>query len=394
MKKAFILILLIFSLLECYAQRYLNPVFTSVNTTTDIVYGNALNYLGVNEELRLDLYQPANDIANKRPLIIYLHGGGFTDANQTKSLLHIVAFCDSFALRGYVVASIDYRLDTSISHRAIINAMHDARAAVRFFKANASVYKIDTSRIFMGGESAGAVSSLNVNYINKAEEVLYPDVAPFSNTETVEGNSGTPGYSSKTAATLCFCGGTQTIASDPLFNSLAIEDSSDPPLLLVHGSADNIIPVQYGLEVSIRSTDVGVPNLFYPFHGATHCPWFYPLANSWAYLDTLIDYTSTFLYAAVGSVTALDKGTEQKELIKVFPNPAKDYINMVFENNTEPDDISMFNSIGENVLIDPLKTKGNSFSFDIGNLPSGIYFIHGKNDDKIAWSKKVFITND
>ena len=61
--------------------------------------------------------------------------------------------------KGYAVASIDYRLDTSISNRAVINAMYDARAAIRFFKAYASTYKIDTAKVFMGGESAGAMSS-------------------------------------------------------------------------------------------------------------------------------------------------------------------------------------------------------------------------------------------
>jgi len=217
MKKKLLTLILALTLITTYGQRYLYPVFSTVNITSNIVYGNALNYQSVNKVLKLDFYEPAGDTVSKRPLIIYMHGGGFTDTNQTKTLPHIILFCDSFALRGYAVVSIEYRLDTSISNRAIINAMYDARAAVRFFKANSSFYKIDTAKIFMGGESAGAISSLNVNYINKTSELLYPPVSPYSTNGTVEGNSGNPGYSSKTKATLCFCGGIKTASLNPVF---------------------------------------------------------------------------------------------------------------------------------------------------------------------------------
>jgi acetyl esterase/lipase len=80
-----------------------------------------------------DFYDPALDTMPLRPMVIYVHGGGFIDTNQSKSLIHIAAFCDSLARRGYAAAAINYRLDTSISNRAVINAMHDAKAAVRFF---------------------------------------------------------------------------------------------------------------------------------------------------------------------------------------------------------------------------------------------------------------------
>ena len=101
-----------------------------------------------------DFYEPTGDTLLKRPLIIYLHSGWFSDTSQTRQLTHIVAFCDCFALRGYAVASVGYRLDsasTGINNRAIINAMDHAKASIRYFKANAFLYKIDTSKIFIGG---------------------------------------------------------------------------------------------------------------------------------------------------------------------------------------------------------------------------------------------------
>src|SRR3546814_15937154 len=81
--------------------------------------------------------------------------------------------------------------------------MHDMRAAVRFFKANQAKYGIDTSNIFIGGESAGAVTAMTVGYVNKKSDLkAYPKTSHYD----LEGNSGTPGYSSKVKPVLCLYG--------------------------------------------------------------------------------------------------------------------------------------------------------------------------------------------
>jgi acetyl esterase/lipase len=389
MKSKLFTFLLTLTFINTYGQRYLHPVFSTVNTTSNIVYGNALNYQHVNEMLQLDFYEPAGDTEIKRPLIIYMHGGGFTDVNQTKTLPHIVMFCDSFARRGYTVASINYRLDTSLSNRAIINAMYDARAAIRFFKANAATYKIDTAQIFMGGESAGAISSLNVNYIDKPSELLYPPVAPYSTDGTVEGNSGNPGYSSKTKATLCFCGGTKTAALDPVFDTTSMK-SSDPPLLQLHGTSDPIIPVQYGLEVAIRANHVHIPSLFYPLYGATHCPWFYSLPNWSKYLDTLVQHTSTFLKAVVVT-TGINEIEVRSKNGKVYPNPFSSSTILKVNENLNEASLMIYNSMGQ--LVKQIEhINGQTITLHRDNLPSGIYFIYLR-DKTIFIAEKLVITD-
>src|SRR4051812_33957449 len=107
MKKIVLFLLLTFILMDTYGQRYLKPVFSSTTITKNIVYGNAITYKHINKILKLDVYEPGGDVVMKRPLIIYMHGGGFTDTNQTKSFPHIAMMCDSFARRGYVMASLD-----------------------------------------------------------------------------------------------------------------------------------------------------------------------------------------------------------------------------------------------------------------------------------------------
>jgi acetyl esterase/lipase len=390
MKKTVLLLLSIFILMNVYGQRYLTPVFSASTITKNIVYGNALTYKNISKILKLDFYEPTGDILNKRPLIIYMHGGGFTDTNQTKSFPHIAMLCDSFAHRGYIVASLDYRLDTSISNRAIINAMHDARAAVRFFKANASTYKVDTTRIFLGGESAGAINALSVNYIDQVSELLYPPVAPYSTEGTVEGISGNPGHSSNTKATLCFCGGTKTVLLDPVFDTLAMQPA-DPRLFQLHGTSDPLIPLQYALEVANRAKRIGIPQEFHPLAGATHCPWFWTLPNWQAYLDTLIHATSVYLYEDVTTRITDETATEKE--FSIFPNPFSSSATLQLTDNYHNATLIIFNSSGQ--VVKQIKNiSGYTVLLNRDNLPSGIYFMRLMQDNKIsAMDKLVLIDN-
>jgi acetyl esterase/lipase len=364
--------------LSLSAQRYLNPVFSSSAATPNIVYGQAQNVKGINQNLVFDLYQPTADTISKRPILIYAHGGGFSDTNQTKSLQHIVAFCDSFARRGYVVASIDYRLDsvpTGLSNRGIINAMHDAKAAVRYFKRFATIFKIDTNLIFFGGESAGAITALNTTYINQASEVLFPLTPPFSSNLSIEGNSGNPGYTSKTKAALCFCGGTNFVTGLPLFDTNAINLSTDPPVLFVHGTADPFIPVTYALNVAIRTTHLGIPNLFYTFNGATHCPWIVGLPNAQQYLDSLVNFTAPFLYSVVSSASiGLEKQASNHSSFKIFPNPSQQYITIQTARPLiKAESVSIHNTFGKEILSDMIDKE--KAAINIAHLPKGLYFI-------------------
>ncbi len=390
MKKIVLLLLLTFILNDLYSQRYLTPVFSTTSITNNIIYGNALTYKNIPKILKLDFYEPGGDILSKRPLIIYMHGGGFSDTNQTKSFPHIAMLCDSFARRGYAVASVDYRLDTSISNRAIINAMHDARAAVRFFKANAATYKIDTAKIFLGGESAGAINALSVNYIDQPGELAYPPVAPYSTEGTVEGSSGNPGYTSKTKATLCFCGGTTTVLLDPVFDTSAMQ-AADPALFQLHGTSDPLIPLQYALEVSNRAKHIGIPHVFQPLAGATHCPWFWTLPNWQAYLDTLVRSTSAYLYGDI--TTNTDEEIAAGKTISIIPNPFSASTSLQLSGNYHNATLTIFNSNGQ-VVRQIKKISGHVVLLNRDNLASGLYFIRLSQDDNVSSTGKLVIIDN
>lgn len=357
------------------AQRYLTEIFNSVNKTNNIIYGNSVNYLNVSQNLYLDFYEALNDSLLKRPLIVYIHGGGFTDSSNHKSMSHIVTYCETMAKKGYAVASIDYRLDTSISNRAVIHAMHDAKAAIRFFRANATTYKIDTSLIFVGGESAGAVTALTTTYINQTNEVLYPPTPPYSVDSSVEGNSGNPNFSSAVRASMCNCGGTETAFNHLMFDTLAMQ-IGNPPIMVVHGTSDPLVPFQKAVNISKRANQLAIPNLFYAFKGATHCPWFVGLANQNLYLDSLIDYTTSFLYASIiTSIPSLNNGFSQ---LKVYPNPVNDVLNINY--NAKIEEIKLTTIEGKNIQIQKVAYSNNVLKLDVSNLHKGIYLIQIKSD--------------
>ena len=154
-----------FSLLVSYSifsqcnGRYETEIFTLVNKTT-------INYSDVytDVEHEMDIYTPEGDIETDRPVIIYMHGGSFYLGD--KGMTDCVDFCESFAKRGYVCASINYRLSDMFSfllsqdvqYQTVLKAVADAKSAVRFFRKdfteNGNTYGVDPSTIFVGGYSA------------------------------------------------------------------------------------------------------------------------------------------------------------------------------------------------------------------------------------------------
>ena len=127
---------------DCSTGRYVSEVFTTLNTTSDIQYGQNIDLNGNSQNLLLDVYEPQGDTMLERPLIIWAHGGSFVGGDKTGT--DIKPLAEDFAKMGYVTASIDYRLgmgglpfpgpDSVDATETVIRAVHDARASVRFFQ--------------------------------------------------------------------------------------------------------------------------------------------------------------------------------------------------------------------------------------------------------------------
>jgi len=248
--------------------RYRDEVFTGVTVTNDVTYGSALSQTGVPTTLRFDLYQPTSDTETGRPLIIWIHGGSFAFGNENSP--ELVDQANVFARKGYVSASISYRLSaqgctavTTTCVESIIDAIEDAQAAVRFFRANASAYGIDPDRIAVAGTSAGAITALNVGYGTP-----------------VPGNSGTPGPSSAVGAAVSLSGGVIFTGSI---------DPSDANALLFHGTADPLVPYSWAQATAEEAGKDGLRAYVISWEGEGHVPYVGHRAE-------IIDLTTNFLY--------------------------------------------------------------------------------------------------
>ena len=239
-------------------KRYRDDVFKKVSVTRDIQYGEApAGETGAGEALKLDLFQPKRDeLLKGRPVLIFAHGGGFTGGD--KSTGPSATLAKEYARKGYVTASINYRLNgpatgctgangvTPECYAAAIDAVHDGQAAVRWFRVNSKDLGIDKKRIGIGGESAGAILACGVG-------VLAGD----------PGASGNAGPSSAVGAVVSISGG--------LPGGLFVDANSAPEILFA-STEDPVVPYQWSVDTRDKLTSFNVPAKLTTFQSNVHVP--------------------------------------------------------------------------------------------------------------------------
>ncbi|PTS76289.1 hypothetical protein DBR17_14915, partial [Sphingomonas sp. HMWF008] len=106
--------------------------------------------------LKLDLFLPPASFAaaGPRPLIIYVHGGGWMAGGPRRSAAYVdwPKVLAALAAKGYVVASVSYRFSREAPFPA---AIQDVKASIRWLRARAKTYNIDPKRAAIWGQSAG-----------------------------------------------------------------------------------------------------------------------------------------------------------------------------------------------------------------------------------------------
>src|SRR5690606_27493397 len=91
--------------------RFLDDVFDEVRVTEDVPYREAVNVDGQLQTLHLDIYEPAGDTAERRPVVLMMHGGFFALGNHKADQWGAgPSFAGAFARKGYVAVSMQYRL--------------------------------------------------------------------------------------------------------------------------------------------------------------------------------------------------------------------------------------------------------------------------------------------
>jgi len=308
-----------FSIKETKAQakRYKEEVFKEIDSITNITYGEAINIKGEKETLLLDIIMPKNDSVNKRPLVIFIHGGGFK--SKSKNGIFSSMLCNSFARKGYVSATIDYRLGVEKSGidsgkkvstngdyaEALYRAQHDGKAAIRFFRRYAKKYGIDDTQIFITGTSAGSKTCLAIAYMDDDE---VPKEVNKKRWGTLEGNSGNDGFSSKVQGVMNNWGAMIDYSwikkgDAPLYNTAGTEDKTVP-----YDSSFDYHGFKYGPYILYQHCrTLGIPTGWRPFYGAGHT-----LNNKKEKQDSCIQSMAAWLYTQL----KFNNGKEELGVLK------------------------------------------------------------------------------
>ena len=388
-----------------YDGRFTNiPFFTDtqISAQVNITYANAVNWNGGNQQLLLDAYYPdlAIDTMPLRPLILMVHGGSLIYGNKH----HYSGVCREFAKRGFVAISINYRLgldcttDTISEEKAKYRAQQDVNAAFRFIALNASLLRVDTSWMFIGGGSAGSIVSLATVYMSQDEwNVFTPGIQLLLGDLNNSGNNLTNTFSIK-----------------GIFNdwgamiSSCIKPTEMIPMISFHGDADNVFAIDsfysggcLHLDTSYGSRAMhnllvsnGVCSDLCVEPGGAHgvfmdtiCGIPFRVGRAAGFFKNLFcnNCSSTHQAGSINSSCSFTTGILTNSVnneIAVYPNPFYNKINISLTGSNQ--NYLLTNQMGQ-VIYAGQSIQTNDFS----NLPTGMYFLKTENSKLVKTFKLV-----
>lgn len=221
---------------------------------------------------RLDLYlpegAPSAAAAAPLPVIVWVHGGGWQSGDRRQC----PPLRQGFVGRGYAVASVGYRLSGDAPFPAQID---DVRAAVRWLRAHAREYNLDSGRVGAWGSSAGGHLVALLGTGGKDPDERVQAVCDFFGPTDLVRMAQTPGYESHARADSPegrLLGGPvlenreKAGKADPV----ALADKADPPFLIVHGDRDPVVPPDQSRLLFDALRAAGVPVRLHTLRGAGH----------------------------------------------------------------------------------------------------------------------------
>lgn len=423
---AFIIISNISLFAQC-PQRYKDRVFEKYSTKLNQNYNNNVlkkNTDGTISQMLYDVYQPKDDTAQLRPLIILIHGGSFTNWPPLfKSSPEIVEIARDLAKRGYVVISPDYRLfsgDISFKKMAETIAaatfdINDFMCHIKSTVENGNKFRIDTTKIFMGGSSGGAILALNFGLFLEDTTEINPEFRQyFNNTAAFDKINPQDVFENK------YCSlqpkGYISLSGGLIDTNLIKPQSNN--LLVIHGMLDGSIdyygnfalanpelPFIYGPGLfmdKMQRAGIYVEADIYP--DKYHVPVLFPFGNDLELalqltletgsifdlpvLDSTQNHIAHFCYKIMGSpeVDCVITKTQQNiltEKLKVYPNPSDGIFNIELSKslNNQKTSITVYDMTQKIVLKQTIDHEG-LYSINISNLAKGMYILRVNSSTK------------
>jgi acetyl esterase/lipase len=204
---------------------------------------------GGGHPLHMDIYRPKSN-GKTRPAVLWIHGGGWRSGGKDDNHMAVV-----MAKSGFIAVTLEYRLSPESKFPS---AVEDCECAVRYLRANAAKYSIDPRHIAVGGESSGGHLAM---------------LAAMAGAQAkLEGQGGWNGISSRVQAVISYFGPADLTAPHPTAVDTILESflgttfskdpqlfknaspvswvaSGSPPLLLIHGDDDMLVPLSQSQEM-------------------------------------------------------------------------------------------------------------------------------------------------
>jgi acetyl esterase/lipase len=250
------------------------PLPAGVDLVRDVQFGT-----GGGRPLRLHLLRPRTMPPAPMPVLVWIHGGAWQSGSKDGG----IPMLGRFAQRGYLGASVEYRL----SQEAIFPAqIEDCKCAIRFLRAKAKEYHLDPDRIGAWGSSAGGH--------------LVALLGTSGDAKDLEGKGGWQEFSSRVQAVCDWFGPTDFLKMDaagsqlkhdgpdspesrliggPIqanpekaarANPITYVTRDDPPFLIMHGDQDPLVPLNQSELLFAALKKAGVDAALHVVKGAGH----------------------------------------------------------------------------------------------------------------------------
>jgi poly(3-hydroxybutyrate) depolymerase len=266
-------------------------------------------------QLHLDKYVDNSvPYKGKRPVFIYVHGGGFATGSRINALQ--TQYCKHFAAKGFVAISIDYRLglankqqpDEATVMKAVSLGYGDLIDATAFIISKANEWNIDTSKIIISGGSAGAVACLMAEY------------------DICSGGE----FSNRLPKSFNYAGIISHAGCIITHQNSLTWKKAPCPMLLMHGSVDQLVPFDtksvsgdfYAGSNYLHNqfAKLNYPHWFYEEIGADHIVALKPLQYNFGETDEFIDkFVMNGKKAIVKTVWTDSKPDSMQDMFNVVP---------------------------------------------------------------------------
>ena len=256
---------------------FLTPTYIAIKTglekmidrrppvPADILEIKNIEYKNINgKSLQLDIYK-SRALTKPAPLLVFIHGGGWKSGNRADYLVYLIAF----AKKGYVTATVSYRLLNVAPYPACAEDITDA---VQWLYKNGENYGYDPDRIALIGGSAGAHLAMLAGYEWKRNGAT-PDSSLARVTKhkikaivDIYGPTDLTTEFSRTNSTVTdFLARTYEQAPELFLEASPIHylNKNNPPTMILHGTSDQTVPVSQSDLLKGCLDSLGVPNVYY-----------------------------------------------------------------------------------------------------------------------------------